>query len=352
MQSVALDLSTVQNDSRILERKMLDLLKESKMFLETILHYLKGKRLTKSNFSIESRDSIPSIVDSIKNIVDKEFDCQQIDSIIKQLKPKRNFLFDTLQKYVTNTQSIQNKAEAERLYNEYLEKVVWKLCASEYNLAKKSASRIARNIRNVSLEDKVSYAYIGLVKAAHKFDLNRGVKFSTYATWWIWESILNGCNNDMYFLKVETPMRQKYIKFLSSMQRGKDKEKGKEESHLTDYELSNIYSSCNISSIYNEDGSEVTHFDISRMNSDVFYLTNPEVVLGISDQILQLQEIINTKLTMIERSLLLGYYGVFDYRKRSVKQLCRDKKLTEEQFYVILNEIRYKLRSYLTDKTL
>ena len=43
--------------------------------------------------------------------------------------------------------------------------------------------------RFLSFEEIVAYARLGLVRAAHKFDESRGLKFSTFADWWIFSQI-------------------------------------------------------------------------------------------------------------------------------------------------------------------
>ncbi len=43
--------------------------------------------------------------------------------------------------------------------------------------------------RGVILEDLIQEGNIGLINAIEKFDLERGVKFSTYATWWIRQAV-------------------------------------------------------------------------------------------------------------------------------------------------------------------
>jgi len=51
------------------------------------------------------------------------------------------------------------------------------------NLAKKHASK------GIEIEDLIQESSIGLIKAVDRFDWRKGYKFSTYACWWIKQSI-------------------------------------------------------------------------------------------------------------------------------------------------------------------
>src|SRR6266852_4802110 len=51
---------------------------------------------------------------------------------------------------------------------------------------------VAKKYQNqgVSLSDLINEGNLGLIRAAHKFDETKGIKFISYAVWWIRQSLL------------------------------------------------------------------------------------------------------------------------------------------------------------------
>ena len=80
-----------------------------------------------------------------------------------------------------------------------------KLVESNYRLAISMAKKYQRN--GISFDDMLQESVIGLLKAVDKFNPDLGYKFSTYACWWIKQSILQFINESSADIKVPTHSR-------------------------------------------------------------------------------------------------------------------------------------------------
>ena len=61
--------------------------------------------------------------------------------------------------------------------------------------------------------DLVQEGSLGLIKAAEKFDYTKNCKFSTYATWWVKQSIMRAIANNAKTIRIPIHMADKIRKF-------------------------------------------------------------------------------------------------------------------------------------------
>lgn len=67
--------------------------------------------------------------------------------------------------------------------------------------------------QGVLFMDLVQEGALGLIKAAEKFDYSRNFKFSTYATWWIRQTIMRAIANDAKAIRIPVHMIDKIRKY-------------------------------------------------------------------------------------------------------------------------------------------
>lgn len=121
------------------------------------------------------------------------------------------------------------------------EQALHRLITAYMRLAISMASKFRRY--GAPMNDLIQEASLGLMKAADKFDPDRGVRFSTYAVWWIKASIQDHVMRNWSMVRTGSTSSQKSLFFnMRRVQARLEREAAAEGRELAGHELRRLIS--------------------------------------------------------------------------------------------------------------
>jgi len=213
---------------------------------------------------------------------------------------------------------------------------------------------IAKNYTNrgLSLMDLVEEGNIGLLKAVERFDPAVECRFSTYATWWIKQSIRRALTNTVKTVRIPSYMVELVSKwnnasaFLTNkLDRPPTKKEIAEEMNLSEDSINATITAIRTSNM-------VTHslsLEESRSLSDVIEDSNtktPDDVVLNDQEIMKISELLNV-INERDANILRMRFGIGCDNPMTLKKISKKVGLTRERVRQIQNEALKELYSFM-----
>ena len=204
--------------------------------------------------------------------------------------------------------------------------------------------------RGLSFEDLIQEGNIGLMKAVDKFEYKKGFKFSTYATWWIRQSISRALTDQSRTIRIPVHIIDNLYKINKTIRE-------LQQSEENEPEIEDLSSNLNINSEKILDILSMTRepisIDISIRDDDSLLKefiedknspTPYEVAMqnDLRDKIEKLLCI----LTKREQEIIKHRYGINEEKLKSLEELGKEFSVSRERIRQIELRAMRKLKRY------
>lgn len=332
----------------------------------------------KEKFSEEQMDKINEIIEGRGIEINPVFDDESLDEMEKddeEVEMMKEEDFDNVDMEAVNLLEGIGTEDPVRMYLKEIGTVPLLTADEEYNLAvRKSAGdpiakaklieanlRLVVSIakrytgRGMSFLDLVQEGNLGLIKGVEKFDPEKGFKLSTYATWWIRQSVTRALADQARTIRVPVHMVETINK-MSKMQRKLTLELGYEPSikelaerlDMTEEKVQEIMQ------IAREPASLETPIGEEDDSNLGDFVADSNVVTPEGNvESVMLREHIDTLLEDLkerEKQVILLRFGLNDGHPRTLEEVGKEFDVTRERIRQIEAKALRKLRNPVRSK--
>lgn len=201
------------------------------------------------------------------------------------------------------------------------------------------------------LLDLIEEGNLGLMKAAERFDPERGCKFSTYATWWIRQAVTRSLSNFGRTVRIPVYVTDNIAKY----------KKKAEELYIKNGRQPDVEEIAEAMDIKLKEAEKLRAFvdDVAPLEN--VETTDDDNGRGIPERIQprrmnqeleqfaldQEMDELMKELTDREGGIIRYRYGLYDGRAHTLEQTGRKFNLTRERIRQIEKEVMKKLREYM-----
>ncbi|MCL2334880.1 MAG: sigma-70 family RNA polymerase sigma factor [Endomicrobia bacterium] len=186
IKTTAQKLNEIKDELRRFERKF----KNSPSKVQNFYKNYKAGKLSASDFKKHTGSPVSGVEEHLEKI--------QL-SILKQTNLKEGSV-------ITPEEMIETDKKIREL-EDVIHRDKMKLIEANFRLVVSIAKKHV-GISNLELSDLIQEGNLGLSKAVEKFEWKRGFKFSTYATWWIRQSINRAIADQARTIRIPVHMKE------------------------------------------------------------------------------------------------------------------------------------------------